>query len=162
MESFTYRGNVVHNSGRSDQEVTPRIGLAYGVMDSLITSICGGVGAYAGGQSSASSSRLCSLSYCMAVRHEHLERRLNVFGTKCLRRIMGYRWNDFVSNQRLLLESESRPVTSIVREPQLRLYRHVGRLSDVDPAHRVLFLRDNPGWKSQRELPRNSWLGKVN
>ncbi len=35
LESFTYLGSVVHNSGRSDQEVIRRIGLAYGVMDSL-------------------------------------------------------------------------------------------------------------------------------
>ncbi len=61
LESFTYLGSLVHNNGRSDQEVIRRIGLAYGVY-------CV-VGTYAGGQSSASSRRLCSLSYCMAVRH---------------------------------------------------------------------------------------------
>ncbi len=50
----------------------------------------------------------------------------------------------FVSKQRLLHETGSRSVTSIVRERQLRLYGHVGRLPDVDPAHRVLSIRDNP------------------
>ncbi len=90
-----------------------------------------------------------------------LERRLNIFGTKCLRRIMGYCWNDFVSNQRLLHETESRPVTSIVRERQLRLYGPVARLPDVDPAHRVLSVRDNPGWRRPWGYPRNSLLGKV-
>ncbi len=74
LESFTYLGSVVHNSGRSDQEVIRRIGLAYGVMDSLNTSIwrCRLVGTYAGGQISSSSRRLCSPSYYMAVRHRHL------------------------------------------------------------------------------------------
>ncbi len=90
-----------------------------------------------------------------------LERRLDVFGTKCLRRIMGYRWNDFVSNQRLLHETGSRSVASIVRECQLRLYGHVPRLPDVDPAHRFLSLRDNPEWRRPRRRPRNSWLGKI-
>ena len=33
---------------------------------------------------------------------------------------MGYCWNDFVSNQRLLREIESRPITSIVRQRQLK------------------------------------------
>ncbi len=70
-------------------------------------------------------------------------------------------WNDFVSNQRLLHETESRPVTSIVRESQLRLYGHVARLPDVDPAHRVLSVRDNPRWRRPRGRPRKSWLGKV-
>ena len=90
-----------------------------------------------------------------------LERRLNVLGTKCLRRIMGYRWNDYVSNDRLLHETESRPVISIVRERQLRLYGHVARLPEVDPAHRVLSVRDNPEWRRPRGRPRNSWLGKI-
>ncbi len=111
-----------------------------------------------------SSSHWCSLSCYKHVRHmlnRDLERRLDVFGSKCLRRIMGYRWNDFVSNQRLLHETGSRSVTSIVHERQLRLYRHVARLPDVDPAHRVLSVRDNPEWRRRRGRPRNSWLGKV-
>ncbi len=90
-----------------------------------------------------------------------LERRLDVFGTKCIRRIMGYRWNDLVSNQRLLHETGSRSVTSIVREGQFRLYEHVARLPDVDPAHRVLSVRDNPEWRRSRGRPRNSWLRKI-
>ncbi len=53
-----------------------------------------------------------------------LERRIDGFGTKCLRRIMEYRWNDFVSNQQLLHETGSRSVTSIVR-----LYGHVASLT---------------------------------
>ncbi len=72
-----------------------------------------------------------------------------------------YRWNDFVSNQRLLQETGSRSVTSIVRERQLRLYGHVARLPDIDPAHRVFSIRDNPEWRRPRGRPRNSWLGKL-
>ncbi len=90
-----------------------------------------------------------------------LERCLHAFGTKCLHRIMGYRWNDFVSNQRLLHETGSKSVTSIVRERQLRLYGHVARLPDVDPAHMVLSVRDNREWRRPRGQPRNSWVGKI-
>ena len=39
LKNFTYLGSVVHNDGESTQEVTRRIGLAHGVMDSLNTSI---------------------------------------------------------------------------------------------------------------------------
>ncbi len=111
-----------------------------------------------------SSSHLHSLSCCTAetwTLNRDFDRRLDAFGSKCLRRIMGYRWNDFVSNQRLLHETGSRAVTSIVRERQLRLYGHVARLSDVDNAHRVLSVRDNPEWRRSRGRPRNSWLGKI-
>ena len=37
-----------------------------------------------------------------------LGRRLNVFDTGSLRRILGYRWSDHVSNERLLRESRMR------------------------------------------------------
>ncbi len=92
----------------------------------------------------------------MAVIHgqlnSDLERCLNVFGIKYLRRIMRYYWNYFVSNQQLLHET----VSSIVCESQLRLYGDVARLPDVHPAHRVLSVRDNPWWKTPRERARKS------
>ncbi len=164
LYSFTYLGSVVHNNGRSDQEVIRRIGLAYGVMDSLNTSIwrC----RYLCRRKKLrifKSFLLPVLLYgCEAwTLNSDLERRLNIFGTKCLRKIMRYRWNDFMSNQRLLHETESRPVTSVVRERQHRLYGHVARLLDVDPAHRVLSVRDNPGWRRPKGRPRKSWLGRV-
>ncbi len=91
-----------------------------------------------------------------------LERRINVFGTKCLRMIMEYRWNDFISHQRLLRETESKPVTSIVCERQLRLYGHVARIPDVDPAHRVLSVMNNPGWRRPRGVHvTHSWRKSI-
>ena len=39
LKTFTYLSSVVHNDGGSSQEVTQRIGLAHGVMDSLNMSI---------------------------------------------------------------------------------------------------------------------------
>ncbi len=46
-------------------------------------------------------------------------------------------------------ENGWRSVASIVRERQLRLYELVACLPDVDPAHRVLSVRDNPGGGDQ-------------
>ena len=164
LESFTYLGSVVHNNGGSGQEVTRRIGLAHGVMNSLNASIwrCRYLCRRTKIRVFKSLVLPVLLYGCETwTLNSDLERRLNVFGTKCLRRIMGYRWNDFVSNQRLLHETDSRPVISIVRERQLRLYGHVARLPDIDPAHRVLSVRDNPVWRRPRGRPRNSWLGKV-
>lgn len=75
------------------------------------------------GHIAGSSSRICSLFYCMAVRVGHLKvtkRRLDAFGNKCLCEFMGHWWNKSVSNQRLLGVSESRLVAR--REHQLWLY----------------------------------------
>ena len=71
-----------------------------------------------------------------------LRQRINSFGTRSLRRILGYLWSDFVSNERLLRDTQMRFVTSIVRECQPWLDGHVARFSDTDPAHQILSVRE--------------------
>ncbi|KAG0710593.1 putative uncharacterized transposon-derived protein F52C9.6 [Chionoecetes opilio] len=164
LESFTYLGSAVHNVGGSRQEVLRRIGIAHGVMDSLSGSIwrC---------------RYLCRRTKIRIFKslvipvllygsetwtlNSDLKRRINAFGNKCLHRIMGYRWDDYVSNQRLYREAESRPITCIVRQRQLRLYGHVARYPETDPSHRVVSVGDNPAWRRPRGRPQGSWLGQV-
>jgi len=50
-----------------------------------------------------------------------LRRRLDSIGSRSLQRILGYRWSDFVSNVRLLRETQIRFVTCIVRQVFLTL-----------------------------------------
>ena len=47
-----------------------------------------------------------------------------------------------MSNQRLFRETDSRPITSIVRQRQLQLYGHVARYPKADPIYRVVSVRD--------------------
>ena len=69
--------------------------------------------------------------------------RLHSFGSRSLRRILGYCWSDFTSNERLLREIQMRFFfTSIVGEHQLRLYGHVARFPDVSAAHQILSARE--------------------
>lgn len=45
------------------------------------------------------------MSYCIAVKHEHLivrKQRIDAFGTKWNRNIMVYPWDDLVENQQFL------------------------------------------------------------
>lgn len=90
-----------------------------------------------------------------------LVRRVDVFGTKCLQRVVGYCWNDLGLNQRLFHETESRFVTILVCEHQLRLCGHMAQFPDVDNVYRVVFVRDNPEQRTPRGRPHNSWLGQV-
>ena len=48
-----------------------------------------------------------------------LRRRLNSSGTMSLRRILGYRWHDYMSNDLVLVEIGLRQVTCMVRDRQL-------------------------------------------
>ena len=90
-----------------------------------------------------------------------LRRRLNSFGTRSLRRILGYCWLDFVSNERLLRETQMRFVTCIICECQLRLYGHVALFPDADPAHQILSAREPHDWRRTLGQPRASWLQQV-
>ncbi len=72
-----------------------------------------------------------------------------------------YRWFDRVTNQRLLSETGSRPIVCTIRQRQLRLYGHVARFPEADPAYRAVFEIDNPRWRRPKGRPQNSQLGKV-
>ena len=90
-----------------------------------------------------------------------LKRRLNSFGTRSLRRILGYHWLDFVSNERFLRETQMRFVTCIVREHQLQLYGHVAHFPDADASHKILSAREPHEWRRPMGRPRASWLQQV-
>ena len=52
-------------------------------------------------------------------------------------------------------------VTCIVRERQLRLYGHVARIPDADPAHQILSVREPREWRRPMGRTRSSWLQQV-
>ena len=56
-------------------------------------------------------------------------------GTMSLRRILGYRWHDYMSNDLVLREAGPSQVICTVQERQLRLDGHVARFPAEDTAH---------------------------
>ncbi len=81
--------------------------------------------------------------------------------SRSLRRILGDRWSDFVSNEWLPRETQMRFVTSIVRECQVWLYGHMAHFSDDDPAHQILSAMEPYEWRRPMRRPRASWLQQV-
>ncbi|XP_069973563.1 uncharacterized protein [Penaeus vannamei] len=81
-----------------------------------------------------------------------LESRLDDFCNKFLHRIMGYSWQDYVSNRRLHRETGMGPVTCIIRDRQFRLYGHLSRFPVDDLPIRVS-LRDNSAWRRPMGRP---------
>ena len=56
-----------------------------------------------------------------------------------------------LSNLRLLSETESRPITTIVCQHRVCLYGHVARYPESDLASPVFSEMDNPGWRRPRD-----------
>ena len=86
---------------------------------------------------------------------------LNAFGTRSLRRILGSRWSYFVSNERLLRETQMRFVTCIVCEHQLQLYGHVAHFPDANPARQIVSAREPREWRRSKGHPSASWFQQV-
>ena len=163
-DQFTYLGGVVHGSGRSEADVNRRLGLATGAMASLTKGVwrC----RYLCRRTKVQVFRVLVLPVLLYgcetwTLTGSLRRRLNSFGTVSLRRILGCRWSDFVSNDQLLRESGMRYITCIIRERRLRLFGHVARFKESDPAHQILFLRNLVDQGRRRGRPQASWLRQM-
>ena len=90
-----------------------------------------------------------------------LRQKLNSFGTRSLRRILGDCWSDFVSNEQLLRETQMRFVTCIVHEHQLWLSGHVARFPAADPAHQILPAKEIHEWRRPTCRPHAMELQQV-
>ena len=104
-------------SAGCESEVNRHLGRAWGVMDSLDHGVwrC----RYLCGRTKVRGFRPLVLPVLLYgcetwTLTKDLRWRLNSFGTRSLRRILGYCWSDFVSNERLLRETRIRFVTCIV------------------------------------------------
>ena len=164
MERFTYLGSDVHVSASCEPEVNRRLCQAWGVMDSLDHGVwrC----RYLCRRTKVRVFRslvlpvlLCGCETWTLTRD--LRRRLNSFGSRSLRRILGDCWSDFVSNEWLLRETQMRFVICIVCERQLRLYGHVARFPDAEPAHLILSAREPRELRRPMSRQHASWLQQV-
>ena len=109
------------SDGKSEEDIARRLGLAWGAMSSLGGRIW---------RSRHLSRRtkvevfkrlvLPVLLYgCEAwTLTKKLRARLDAFGTINLRRILGYKWDDFISNTQVLQESSMINITEIILERQ--------------------------------------------
>ena len=83
-----------------------------------------------------------------------LKVRQNSFGTANLRKILWYRWFDFLSNERVLrMTSMSNISDMMVTERQMLMFGHVDELFRDDPVHRIISCLDSPEWRRKPDRP---------
>ena len=56
------------------------------------------------------------------------KKRLDAFNTKALRRILGVRWYDYVTNASILIRTGQPPLTTTIRKLRLSAFGHICRL----------------------------------
>ena len=142
-QTFTYIGGVIQSSTSCELEVNRQLRQAWGAMISLDESVCRCQYLCERTEVRVFGSLVlaCLAFSCgtLTITGE-LRRRLNSFGNMSLRRILGYRWHYYISNDLELREAGLSQVICIVRE---RNYASMGKWRDFpeDTAHLVVSCR---------------------
>ncbi|KAI8487026.1 hypothetical protein Bbelb_352860 [Branchiostoma belcheri] len=121
VQNFTYLGSSINSNGDMDKELDCRVGKASAAFNQLgklwrnkKLSIKTKMRFY-------NSNVLSTLLYGCETLHLKLsqERRLDAFDSKCLRKILGIRWNDFTLNKIIRLQAKQQPVSSVMCKRRL-------------------------------------------
>ena len=78
-----------------------------------------------------------------------------------MRRILGFKWSDFVRNEDVRHATQQPTLSSIVKTRRLSLFGHIARMNESTDASRILFEPPSEVWRKPRGRPRNSWVRTV-
>jgi len=161
VENFTYLGSSINNNGEIDKELDCRIGKASAAFNQLgkiwrckKLSLKLKLRFY---NSNVLSTLLYgSESWNLKTSHE---KKLDAFDSKCVRKILGIKWSDFVSNKDIRAQTRQQPVSSIICKRRLSWLGHVVRLPPERFAHQVLQWK--PQGRRRRGRPKMNWQQTV-
>ena len=95
--------------------------------------------------------------------------RLQAFHMRCLRRILGIRWQDHITNMAVKLRTCLEDIEPRLRRRRLALFGHIVRMSPGVPAHDALKIavdvrcgwRPDQSWTRPRGHPRFTWVNQI-
>jgi len=96
-------------------------------------------------------------------------RRLQAFHMTCQRRILGIRWNDFITNKAVADSTNLPSILSTIATRRHSIFGHIRRLPDNTPARTALKLivnsrsGDTPhhDWNRPAGRPRTTWMSQT-
>ena len=161
VESFTYLGSVINKQGGVDEDIKIRIQKARAAfimlrniwrsrdlkMDTKLRIF----------QTNVKSILLYGAETWRLT--QSAKRKLQSFSNGCLRRILGLKWYDFVSNENLLERTGERRVEIDVKQRRWRWIGHILR-RPKDSIARIA-LNWNPQGKRKRGRPKATWRKEV-
>jgi len=95
--------------------------------------------------------------------------RLQAFHMTCQRRILGVRWNDFVTNRAVADSTNLPSILSTIAARRHSFFGHIRRLSANTPAHKALKLAvdsrfgdiSHQDWNRPAGRPRTTWMSQI-
>ena len=164
VDRFTYLGSDITCCGLPDADINKRIGMTWKALRDLNRPIW----------------RCRHLTLVTKIRiykalvlpvllygsetwtlREVLAKKLDAFGTKAQRFILGISWRAKVTNKRVISLTKLEPISTLVRRRQLGLFGHIARMEERQPPRRVLCARDGKDSRRPRGRPRVQWAGQV-
>ena len=99
-----------------------------------------------------------SASWTLTKAHK---KRLDAFNTKALRRIVGVRWHDFVTNASILIRTGQPPLMTTIRKLRLSAFGHICRLQPGTQAIDILASTPPSTWHRPRGRPPLRWADQI-
>ena len=165
VDSFVYLGSLVDTSCRSSPEIRRRIGIARQTFKDLERGVWGSKLILATKLRIYNVSVIAGLLYAgetwtmTAADYD----RLDAFDSQCLRKILGIRWQDFVTNVEVRRRTQQPLASATLKARRLSLFGHIARLAPSADTRMALdgALAPPRGWKRPRGRPRNTRLSTV-
>ena len=142
MEDFSYLGSIISSNLSLDTEMNKRIGQAAAVLallrkriwDNTMLIISNKMKVY----------QACVLSTLLYssktwILYSCQERRLNTFHPRCLRRILGITWQDYVSNKDVVAQAGLPSMFALLNQRRLGWLGHVSRMKDWQIPKDILY-----------------------
>ena len=161
VTEFTYLGSKISSDGQSTTEIKCRLGKAassFGKMSSIWTS------------------KKISLKTKLNLYHSTIvsillygsetwkiyaaeKKKLNAFHTRCLRKILGIKWQDKIRNEEVMRRTNEREMMKIITERRLRWFGHVVRMKESRVPKKVLEWK--PEGKRNRGRQKLTWREQI-
>ena len=166
VESFTYLGVNIHNTGSSEHDIRKRIAIARNCMASLDRNI------WHSSISLSTKLRLYRVFILPVILYgaetwsptRQLARNLDAFDQWCLRRMLRISWRDRISNEEVRQRTDQPPLTDIIRTTRLKFFGHIARADPSMDHSRALRASVAPlsrDWNRRAGRPRQTWLRTI-
>ena len=170
-DKFVYLGSTVDSTAYSNTDILRRIGLALSVISQLDR-------VWRQNRLSLATKLRIYTTCVLAVGLHGAEtwtllkedlRRLQAFHMTCQRRILGVRWNDFVTNRAVADSTNLPSILSTIAARLHSFFGHIRRLSANTLAHKALKLAVDSksgyipqhDWNRPAGRPRTTWMSQI-
>ena len=162
-DNFTYLGSTIASNNSSFNDVYRRIAIATSTMSKLSSlwtssriSLAIKVRLYNSLIISIITYRSASWTLTKAQK-----KRLDDFNRKAIRRIVGVRWHDYVTNASILIRTGQPPLTTTIRKLGQSAFGHICRPQPGTQAIDILTSTPPSSWRRPRGHPTLHWADQI-